>query len=340
MSNKHWAVKAALSLLCLFINLKIINYSGAEISSLMIVVTSLISLYVPYYFDYAEYSPRGRYLVEAHRFFERCGLIMYGTLFQSIKLKVTNISDIRKHKQVIFACHPHGVMSYHHAMLYMNVPGSEEIIKLIPLEKRRALAARSLFSIPILRDILLLSGAVDASAPVAKKCLSCGYSLTILPGGEREQLMAQLHEHKIFIKNRKGFCKLALQHNVPVIPCYCFGETDTYKTSTFMYSFRQWLAKSLFIAIPIPAEWLGFYPRHVSLNLVVGDPIDPQEILLKNTSTSSTLSDRQFDAANNEKILHEHVNEMHTKYIAVMQKLFDDNKLRYGCSADTKLEIL
>lgn len=36
--------------------------------------------------------------------------------------------------------------------------------------------------------------------------------------GEKEQLMSETGKHKIFVKNRKGFIKLALKYGADIVP--------------------------------------------------------------------------------------------------------------------------
>ena len=74
-----------------------------------------------------------------------------------------------------------------------------------------------LFRIPGFRELALAAGSVDASRPVAKRMLREGKSLGILVGGEREQLMSRHGRQAVFIRTRKGFCKLALEFGVPVV---------------------------------------------------------------------------------------------------------------------------
>lgn len=59
---------------------------------------------------------------------------------------------------------------------------------------------------------------MDASAYTAHYNLRKGRSILIFVGGEKEQLMTVSGQHKIYVKNRKGFVKLALQYGIDLIP--------------------------------------------------------------------------------------------------------------------------
>ena len=169
-------------------------------------------------------------------------------------------------KQYIFASHPHGVGSWHHIgpmLLPATCMAGRAFGDLSPVTGggsggRRDLAAGVLFRIPILRDLALAAGAVDASRRVASRLLSGGLSrgqgltpggkekeskkegasLGILVGGEQEQLISQRGNHTAFVLGRKGFVRLALRHGVELVPCYCFGETDLYHQSTALLKQR------------------------------------------------------------------------------------------------------
>jgi len=72
-------------------------------------------------------------------------------------------------QQYIFGSHPHGVGSWHHIGTMM-CPGACEpgraFSDLSPVAHRRDLAAAVLFRIPVLRDLALAAGAVDADKKV------------------------------------------------------------------------------------------------------------------------------------------------------------------------------
>jgi 1-acyl-sn-glycerol-3-phosphate acyltransferase len=215
--------------------------------------------------------------------------------------------------QRIFAIHPHGVMSFCHVITWC----APAFLAVCPPERRRALGASSIFMLPIIRDIVLASGGVLASRPVAHKSLQAGYSLTVVPGGEREQIKTRRGEHSLFLQKRKGFCRLALAHGVPLIPCYCFGETDTYHCSSFAFGLRLWLATATTIAVPLASgpSWLNpLRPHPVRLTLCVGAPIEVEHV--------AEPTSAQVDA-------------VHAKYVAALREMFDRRKAELGYAEAT-----
>jgi|Transcript_27332 hypothetical protein len=150
--------------------------------------------------------------------------------------------------QRIYSSHPHGVGSLHHMGLMLTPPVCQEghsFEKISPGATRRDLAASVLFRIPILRELALAAGGVDASRSVVERMLRKGLSIGVLTGGEQEQILSAKGEHTVYIMKRKGIMKLALKHGVPIVPCYCFGETDLYDQSKVALGLRKQVRQCL-----------------------------------------------------------------------------------------------
>jgi hypothetical protein len=75
-----------------------------------------------------------------------------------------------------------------------------------------------------LLQILLLFGCVDASAATCHYNLKRKRSVLIFVGGEKEQLMTEPGNHKVYLLNRKGFVKLALQYGCDLVPMVCYAS--------------------------------------------------------------------------------------------------------------------
>mmetsp|Transcript_22633 Transcript_22633/g.57333 ORF Transcript_22633/g.57333 Transcript_22633/m.57333 type:complete len:589 (+) Transcript_22633:417-2183(+) len=84
----------------------------------------------------------------------------------------------------------------------------------------------------------------------------------------------------LYLKNRKGFIRLALQHKCPVVPIYCFGQQSLWKTLALEPPFfRKAFAKFVrYIGFaPVVALGLGWIPLSLpwscDLALVIGKGI-------------------------------------------------------------------
>jgi 2-acylglycerol O-acyltransferase 2 len=194
-------------------------------------------------------------------------------------------------------------MSIGHLLTFTNGCGFLDMYN----GERRDLAATGLFYIPILRDLCIYLGCVDASKKTATYNLKKGRSILIFVGGEKEQLMTKEHEHKIFLKNRKGFVKLALEYNCKLVPMYCYGENEAYVNSHFCMSFRKWLQRTFQIGLPIVFHFL---PKKVGLHLEIGKPIE-------------------FTRKSNSAITDQEINEYHDEFCKSIEDLFNKTPWNY-----------
>eukprot|EP00602_Paraphysomonas_sp_CaronLab_P004684 CAMPEP_0185018216 /NCGR_PEP_ID=MMETSP1103-20130426/1012_1 /TAXON_ID=36769 /ORGANISM="Paraphysomonas bandaiensis, Strain Caron Lab Isolate" /LENGTH=202 /DNA_ID=CAMNT_0027547947 /DNA_START=142 /DNA_END=750 /DNA_ORIENTATION=- len=187
--------------------------------------------------------------------------------------------------------------------------------------ERRDLIASVLFMFPVLREILLFLGCVDADSKTAKYNLSKGRSLLIYIGGEKEQLMTTPGEQKIYVKNRKGFIKLALQYGAHLVPMYAFGENECYHVSKAFMGLRLWLQENLRLGIPLVWGRLAapLVPLKVPITVEIGEPIAVEKKAVEDISSAD-------------------IDALHSKFIEGMVKLFDKTKAKHGCK-DAKLHI-
>lgn len=187
--------------------------------------------------------------------------------------------------------------------------------------KVRALAATVLFRLPIVREIALWTGCVDARRSVADSLLKRGYSFLVLPGGMAEQIRTIRGREEVYLKKRKGFVKLAMRHGVPVIPMYVFGASDYYYTSRALYGFRLWLMNTLAISIPLAFGSYGSFlcPLPIKSTIVFG------KLLHFKLKEKGSPTPEEVEAA-------------HADFIVALTSLFDEHKERLGYG-DRTLEI-
>jgi 1-acyl-sn-glycerol-3-phosphate acyltransferase len=70
-------------------------------------------------------------------------------------------------------------------------------------------------------------GTVAASPQNAQKALESGAALLVYPGGDYEVHRPTWERHHVDFARRKGFIRLALQQNVPVVPVVSIGGQET-----------------------------------------------------------------------------------------------------------------
>ncbi|KAF4648567.1 hypothetical protein FOL47_003076, partial [Perkinsus chesapeaki] len=252
----------------------------------------LLLAYSVYFFDSSQYEPGRRYHPRIYNWIRNADARMLSGYFQKVSLTYEDFEGVKKHPQVIYSIQPHGVMSYCPPMLFMNAP-----------QKTCGLGASVCFKFPVMREMYLWMGVIDAGRPTCMKALKEGYSLSIVLGGTKEQLIPYSPTHDTIVcKSRRGFIYLARDAGkIPIVPCYCFGEQIAFETSDFMLPFRQWLQHSLGMGLPLPKS---LRPKNLKdFALVVGKPIEWDE--------------------------DDTVETMHAKYVSAIHDLFYSNRSKY-----------
>src|SRR4051794_28200359 len=70
-------------------------------------------------------------------------------------------------------------------------------------------------------------GTVAASPENARKALESGAALLVYPGGDYEVPRPSWERNKVDFDGRKGFIRLALEHDVPIVPVVSVGGQET-----------------------------------------------------------------------------------------------------------------
>jgi len=275
------------------------------------VTLPLLALYLASYLDGAEVRVKR---VRAWPAFSR-HFWLFTFMRRVYRQRVHVPAGLEAEEQIILALHPHGSMADYRAIL------DGQLLDLLPAlrGKMRWLAASVLFRLPIVRELTLWTGCIDARRSVAESALRGGYSVGVLPGGEQEQLRTRYGRESVYLRKRFGFVKLALRFGVPLVPGYVFGCVDLYHTSSLLFSAREWLVRSLGVCVPVcfGAWGVPMAPLAVPLNVVIGRPIK----LPRNPEPTDEDVARALD-----------------QYIAALRALFDENKARFGY-ADRELEV-
>src|SRR3954453_8548521 len=89
------------------------------------------------------------------------------------------------------------------------------------------LAHDLVFRVPGARALVGRWGTVPASPENMQRALERDAALLVYPGGDWETYRPSWESAKIDFAGRKGFARLALEHNVPVVPVVSIGGQET-----------------------------------------------------------------------------------------------------------------
>jgi 1-acyl-sn-glycerol-3-phosphate acyltransferase len=89
------------------------------------------------------------------------------------------------------------------------------------------LAHDLVFRVPGARALVVRWGTIPASPENMKRALERDAALLVYPGGDWETYRPSWESAKIDFAGRKGFARLALEHDVPVVPVVAIGGQET-----------------------------------------------------------------------------------------------------------------
>ncbi|EKU21865.1 diacylglycerol acyltransferase 2 [Nannochloropsis gaditana CCMP526] len=247
-----------------------------------------------------------------------------------IKGQVITTVPLDPHRQYIFAAHPHGIATWNHFLTMTD--GCRFLSRIYP-RPRLDLGATVLFFIPLVKEVLLWVGCVDAGAATANAILERGFSSLIYVGGEKEQILTERGRDLVVVLPRKGFCKLALRYDCPIVPAYAFGENDLYRTFNYFKGLQLWVARALKLACP-PC-WgfplLPFLPLPAPVTVVMGAPLSPRR---------EGRAGGDVGGSRGGEPTREEVEDLHARYVEALTALFETHKVRYGGrSPGARLEV-
>lgn len=227
-----------------------------------------------------------------------------------LPIRIRRTAELDPSQLYVFACHPHGTLAFNRGAVGFSTNTLWDAA--FPGVKFRVLTATAAFFVPFIREMWLWSYCVDASKPTAVRVLEVERSsVFVYPGGEKEQLETIYGQQRVFLKSRKGFVKLAIEHGAHLVPVYAFGETDLYTHSQALIGVRKWLVNKFGVAVPFLWGQYGLMPYRTPVTLVFGKPL----VVEKRHAPS-----------------HEVVSAMHEKYVDALTALYDEHKesLGYG----------
>lgn len=254
-------------------------------------------------------------------------LIVWRWVRNYFPIKLVKTAEIPADKNYLFAAFPHGVLSYGMATNVMTDANNFSVA--YPGLDPYTVTLDQGFYFPITRDIALALGFCASSAESITNILNgpTGTVCTVVVGGARELQLSAPGTNQLFLRNRKGFVRLALKAGASLVPVYSFGETNTfYQPKNWIYrriqeKLRITVNFPLFLLIGrgIFQKYFGGLPHRTPITTVIGKPIDLPKIA---------------------DPVEEDVDKYHRMFVSELEKLFDKFKGKYDLKGeDAVLEI-
>ena len=245
----------------------------------------------------------------------------YAAFFSAELIKTTDLSN----GPYLFGVHPHGILALSApAMFGSEATGFNEIFPNVDI---RVAVVNAAFKIPIAREFALSSGCISADKSSITHALRDGKSVAVYVGGADEALLAG-HPNGVgvIIKDRLGFIRVAVELGVAIVPCFTFGEHETYSQvfQPFVRTCQVRLMKLFGFSLPVfkPNYFVPLLPKKVKLVTVVGAPIKVVKM---------DRADVNFD---------EMVRRAHEEYMESLISLHKGFSEEYGSETEQKLSLV
>jgi diacylglycerol O-acyltransferase 2, plant len=206
----------------------------------------------------------------------------------------------------IFAIEPHDILPLTYVAFHPSV-------RAIPGHTVWGGITSMCFLVPFLKHMYSWVCAASVDKQTILSLIREGISPLICPGGVQEvMLMDRDDEVVLYLKNRLGFVKLALQQGIPIVPVFSFGLRGTFDSWLPRHPWVRSLGRKIgFMPLVFFGIWgMPFAPaKPTDYTVVVGKPI-----LCPKMPEPSVEDIRKY----------------HGMYVAALTQMFEEGKAQYG----------
>ncbi|XP_024360450.1 diacylglycerol O-acyltransferase 2 [Physcomitrium patens] len=221
---------------------------------------TILAIWVTLMFLPAEYdTPMGS---KVARF-----IVTHAKNYFPIKVIFEDESAFDPNQSYVIAAEPHSVLPIGIVVL---TPQSG----ILPVNNLRALASSAVFWSPVVRHIWTWLGVAPVSRKSFTAFLQKGISCIVVPGGVQECLFMEDHREVVFLKQRYGFVRIAMEAGSPLVPTFCFGQRNAYKWWKPTGKWYNQLSRAIgFTPLVFWGRYGGPVPYRTPMYYVVGKPI-------------------------------------------------------------------
>eukprot|EP00041_Stephanoeca_diplocostata_P005498 m.62893 g.62893 ORF g.62893 m.62893 type:complete len:532 (-) comp15818_c0_seq2:223-1818(-) len=214
--------------------------------------------------------------------------------------------------------HPHGIIPYSAGIMSLSDDWNDAVSDGVSgtVDVPHFLVDSFIHALPLLRDITQWLGCREVSRESLHNLLQQGQCSIVVPGGQVEMLNSRSWDQTVTIcTGHRGFIRMALEHNTPLIPALCIGEWSLMDN---VYCPRIQRVTKRLLGFPIPFVFYGksvCLPRQRALTIVIGEPI-----------TAASVAGNATGTLKGEAL----VEQVHDTYFASLKDLFERHKAACG----------
>ncbi|MEZ5002788.1 MAG: lysophospholipid acyltransferase family protein [Chitinophagales bacterium] len=197
--------------------------------------------------------------------------------------KIVGIEKVPDHGPCLFALN-HSLATYDIGIFQYKIYKEKGIFP-------RGFADNAFFKIPIIGKIAGKSGAVPGKHHVGEFLLKEKKDMVMVaPGGMRESLRPVTEKYQIKWDNRKGFVRLAIKANTPIILAACPKADDLYQVS------ESKITKLIYNKLKLPFPIVknagkGIMPKKIQLIHYLSGPYSPPAVDINDKEVFNAVVD-------------------------------------------------